>query len=194
MTTKRKHWRCAASLAAAGLMALIGGCEATEKQDDPAEAEVRVNAAIVQMHFDEQARAGAIAGRTIYPYHFLPDQARLTPLGADHVQALALAMLEIDSPSIRVNVRRGDAPAELYDARIAALRERFAEAGAMPERIVFADGLSGGKGMSGKSLAAAERAGVSSGGRSRGEGSASISGGGSSSGGQPGGMSGQGTR
>lgn len=191
MFTERKQLRRAAAFAAAAAMAVIGGCEATEKKDDPAEAEVRVNAAIVQMHFDEQARAGAIAGRTVYPYHFVPDQARLTPLGADHVQALALALLEVDGPSVRVNVRRGDASTQLYDARISALKDRFAEAGAKPERIVFADGLSGGKGMSGKSIADAERA---SGRPSRGTASTSLGGAADSGSGRQGSIGSQGAR
>ncbi len=167
MLTERMTWRHMA-VATAATMSLIGGCKATEKQDDPAEAEVRVNAAIVQMHFDEQARGGAITGRTIYPYHFIPDQTRLTPLGDDHVRTLALALAELDGKPVRVNVRRGDASTELYDARVAALKERFAQAGVEPEQVAFVDGLGGGKGMSSKSIADAERATASSGRRTRG--------------------------
>ena len=170
MLTERKTWRGAAAVAAAAAatIALIGGCKAAEKHDDAAEAEVRVNAAIVQMHFDEQARAGAITGRTVYPYHFVPDQARLTPLGEEHVRTLALALAEPDGKPVRLNVRRGDASTELYDARVAALKDRFADAGVEADRAVFADGVGGGKGMSAKSVADAERATGSSGRNSRG--------------------------
>ena len=170
MSTKQKSWQATAAVAAAAAaaMTLIGGCNGKAKQDEDADAEARVNTAIVRMHFDEQARGGATTGRTIYPYHFVADQPSLTPLGEEHVQTLAQALAEEDGKPVRLNVRRGDASAELYDARVTALKERFAEAGVEADRVVFADGLGGGKGISSKALADAERAAASRGNRSRG--------------------------
>ena len=177
MSTKRESWKAAAAVAAAAAIALIGGCNGKAKQDEAADAEARVNTAIVRMHFDDQARGGATTGRTIYPYHFVPDQAGLTPIGEEHVQTLAQALAEEDGKPVRLNVRRGDASTELYDARVAALKERFEEAGVEAERVVFADGLGGGKGISSKALADAERAAESGGSRSRGGGGSSRRGG-----------------
>jgi hypothetical protein len=166
----------AVTAAAAAALTVSGGCNNKQTHDEASEAEMRVNAAIVQMHFDEQARAGAITGRTIYPYHFVADQTRLTPLGEEHVQTLALALAEEGGQPVRLNVRRGDASSELYDARIAALKDRFAAEGVEADRVVFADGLGGGKGMSTKEIADAERAAASTGRRSRGGDSASMGG------------------
>ena len=175
MLTKRTILHATATAAAAAALAL-GGCKNKNAQDQAGDAEMRVNAAIVQMHFDEQARGGTITGRTIYPYHFVADQTRLTPLGEEHVQTLALALAEEGGKPVRLNVRRGDASGELYDARVAALKDRFAAAGVDAERVVFADGLGGGKGMSTKAIAEAERAATAGGRNARGGRSSSMGG------------------
>ena len=183
MLTKRTTiWqataRATATVAAAAALTLSGGCKNKPAQDEAGDAEMRVNAAIVQMHFEEQTRAGSITSRTIYPYHFVADQARLTPLGEEHVRTLELALAEEGGKPIELNVRRGDASSELYEARVAALKERFAAAGVEADRVAFADGLGGGKGISSKAIADAEAAATdtSTGQRSRGGGSRSMSG------------------
>ena len=186
MLTKRTTiWRAtaraAATAVAAAAITLSGGCKNKPVQDETSDDEMRVNAAIVQMHFDEQARAGSIMSRTIYPYHFVADQTRLTPLGEEHVRTLELALAEEGGKPIQLNVRRGDASTELYEARVEALKERFAAAGVEADRVVFADGLGGGKGISSKAIADAEAAAAaatdtSTGRRSQGGGSRSMGG------------------
>lgn len=49
--------------------------------------------------------------------------------------------------AIRLNVRRGDVPQELYQARIKTVVERLEEAGIAPSNIRIKDGFPGGDGM-----------------------------------------------
>jgi hypothetical protein len=111
--------------------------------------EPAVNVDIVNMTFDQQARNAAVTERTVYPYHFAADGAELNALGLRHLEALASGsrLARPDRP-LRVNVSRGEAAADLYEARVTEVRARLEAAGVEPERVTFVDEVPGGKGIS----------------------------------------------
>lgn len=85
-----------------------------------------------------------IAQHTLYPFHFVSGSAELNSLGQRDLNVLANHLVK--SPG-DVNVRRGDAPQALYEARVKAVLERLAAAGVQGGSVAVKDGLPGGDGM-----------------------------------------------
>ena len=86
-----------------------------------------------------------IAQQTIYPYHSVPDAPGLNELGRHDLEVLSAHYAE--NPG-RLNIRQGDAPPTLYQARAATVIETLAKAGVDIDRVTIADEFPGGDGMS----------------------------------------------
>ena len=90
-----------------------------------------------------------IREHTIYPYQFVEGRAELNELGRRDVNVLAE---HYGGQGGTLNVRRGDAAQELYMGRCKAVMEALAVAGVDQKRILLADGLPGGDGMSSRQV------------------------------------------
>lgn len=100
--------------------------------------------------FDDQVRAGVLRQRCIFDHQFVSCSAGLTPLGSRDLGFLADAM-RVDGGTICV--RRGQASADLYRARLDSVRRSLAARGIDPGRITLSGGLAGGSGVeSGEAL------------------------------------------
>jgi hypothetical protein len=82
---------------------------------------------------------------TLYPYHFETAAADLNELGMRDLLVLAA---HYKTHAGELNVRRGDASQALYEARVAKVQERLAQAGVAAGKVSIQDGLPGGDGMS----------------------------------------------
>ena len=85
-----------------------------------------------------------IAQHTFYPYHFIPNASALNELGEQDLEVLAAHYRYHPGP---INIRRGSGPQDLYEARVQAVRKYLIEVDIDDDRIVFSDGLPGGRGM-----------------------------------------------
>lgn len=85
-----------------------------------------------------------VTQHTIYPYHFVADAGELNELGQRDLTVLANHFK--DHPGI-LNVHRGDAPEDLYNARVADVVSRLKATGVEMNRMSVSDGMPGGSGM-----------------------------------------------
>ena len=166
---------CAASLA---------GCHPVVKKG----AEDKWLAVTVQ---DAAIRNGILTQQMLYPYHFVENSAELNALGTMDLSVLADHYRLYPG---ELGIRRGRTRAELYDARVKAVRESLGMAGVDTSRMkILSDSLQGGEGMASErvirvlenSYEDSGRGGGRDGGRSEGSGDGaprSGSGGSSSSG------------
>lgn len=90
-----------------------------------------------------------ITQHTLYPYHFGVDAGELNELGQRDLMVLAGHFKS--HPGI-LNVRRGEASGELYDARVAHVLSRLKEFGVETSRMSVSDGMPGGTGMPAESV------------------------------------------
>ena len=120
---------------------LILGCE--ERLKEPAE-DKNLDAELVKTLNNIGVENAIIAQHTLYPYHFVPDGGQLIELGRRDLGVLAKHFAEHAGT---LNVRRGDAPAELYEARVASVMQGLKEMGVNTARMNLSDGMPGGTGM-----------------------------------------------
>lgn len=96
-------------------------------------------------HVRDAAVAGAILRQhTLYPYHFQDNTDQLNALGQRDLNVLVTHYRNAPGP---INVRRGETPEALYDARVNAVRKHLTDAGLDTNRIALADADPGGSGM-----------------------------------------------
>ncbi len=130
---------CAGILCLAGV--LLAGCEeeqaARKNQKD-------LDDALVNTLNNIQVENAIITQHTLYPYHFVTDGAALNDLGQRDLKVLARHYKE--QPGV-LNVRQGEARAELYSARVAQVQTGLKEAGVDVGRMTISDGMPGGPGM-----------------------------------------------
>jgi hypothetical protein len=98
-----------------------------------------------QMQGDIQS--GLITQRTVYPWHFDAESARLTPLARRDLTVLAGYYKTTPGSLVLV---RGEASDGLYAARQAAVRDVLRDAGVDVGTVAIADGVPGGRGISGQ--------------------------------------------
>lgn len=103
-----------------------------------------MNKKVITSSYDAQINAGIRRDRTIYPYHFVTEEADLNDLGRDQIDALTA---DLTKRPVRVNVPKFDNDEELHEARVAVVRQRLVENGIGEDRIAIQDGLSGGPGL-----------------------------------------------
>lgn len=130
------------SMIVVAMLAAVGaGCVAWEKEA----AEMRAdNIARMKSYTDEAMINGVLAERTVYPYYFYHDTPHLTELGKRNLGILGAYYSNYPGP---LNVRQGGVSEELYEARIAAVREHLGEWDIDIEEIPIEDGHAGGDGM-----------------------------------------------
>jgi hypothetical protein len=102
-----------------GACLLISGCDA------PTSAEREVDVADINYLNDSAIDNAIIAQHTLYPYHFTPDAPSTNELG-DHDLNVLIEHFKMHPGTL--NVRRGDASAELYEARVDFVVERLKQA------------------------------------------------------------------
>lgn len=85
-----------------------------------------------------------IAQHTLYPYHFVINSAKLNPLGERDLRVLAEHLKVNPGP---LNLCRGKASSDLYQARVKAVVHSLGQAGVDVDRVEIADRLPGGEGM-----------------------------------------------
>jgi hypothetical protein len=127
-----------------GLAALMAaaGCDLSpwrQEQDSP------VDKWLVESSLDEGVRGAIVTQHTLYPYHFVKDGPALSELGRHDLSVLAEHFRQTAG---LLNVYQGEAPDALYQARARAVAAALSEAAVEPGRVVLADGLPGGPGMS----------------------------------------------
>jgi hypothetical protein len=118
------------------LLLVAAGCHSTTMENRGA-----MNGWIVQDRVELQRRAGILRESTIYPYYFEVGSAELNDLGRWAVGVLA------EGNGGAVNVRRDDAPDDLYEVRVSSVESALVAAGATVERFAFEDGVPGGRGL-----------------------------------------------
>ena len=133
MTTKNAAQRWA--LLAMAMLAIAGGCrssgERTTQVDERPDASEN-NRLLVRMALAENVYNGIATERAVYPRDFDHGSATLNELGTSRVEMLEEAYRD---GSGRITVLRGDASDDLHAARVATVRQHFADAGLDPQRV-----------------------------------------------------------
>jgi hypothetical protein len=86
---------------------------------------------------------------TLYPYHFGQEAAELNDLGQRDLAVLARYFKE--HPGV-LNINKGDAQNDLYDARVAHVLSQLQNSGVETARMSVSNGMPGGTGMPSESL------------------------------------------
>jgi hypothetical protein len=124
--------------------AALAACLLTACQEHPSPYASDLDARLVKEIESPEMAGAVITEHTLYPYHFIADSSALNELGERDMQVLAA---HFRGKSGDLNVRRGAASKELYNARIAGVLEQLRRNGVAINRIKIADGLPGGDGM-----------------------------------------------
>jgi hypothetical protein len=132
---------------AAAVVVVQAGCEQQQQsaRDDAMHQETEYNEASVRDAWDQNARNAIVLQRIIHDHHFEPATAVLNDLGKRQVQVLAEAY---GNQAVRINVWRGEQPAELYDRRVDVVREALVTRGMDAAKLTFGDGMPDGSGIS----------------------------------------------
>jgi hypothetical protein len=123
------------------MCSLTMGCEERESKQ---EASRKLDTELVNVLNNIGVENAIIAQHTLYPYHFVPDGETLNTLGD---RDLAVLAKHFQKHPGTLNIRRGDVPGELYDARVTHAAERLGQYGVKTDRVSISDGLPGGTGM-----------------------------------------------
>ncbi len=121
---------------------LIGGCAGTVGEEGLDKR--LLDEELANTLNDTAIRNAILSQHTLFPYHFINNSNRLNELGEFDLNVLANHFLK--NPG-QLNIRRDDAPEELYQARVSFVLERLEDAGVESEKITFSDGMPGGSGM-----------------------------------------------
>ena len=120
---------------------LLMGCEeSTTKGPD----ERDINTRLLNSYNDTAIQNAVISQHTLYAYHFVQDGPELNELGE---RDLVVLIQHFAKNGGSLNIRRHEASAELYQARVNTVRDRLREAGIDMERVSVSDGMPGGSGM-----------------------------------------------
>lgn len=146
---------------------LMCGCQGGDRPQ-PGQHD-RVNAAIVQALNQSAIDEAIIIQHTLFPYHFVPHSAQLNSLGQRDLNVLLGHYASFPGPEQPLNVRQGDTPSALYEARVQTVARAIADAGISRANIEIRDGFAGGPGLAAEHvivILSAEREAVQSGRRS----------------------------
>ena len=127
------------------LLLLLAAPLAACRSSAPRAAETQPNAWVVDAYRKATLERAIVVQRTIYAYHFEAGRAELNPLGERDLAVLAAHFRTAPGD---LAVRRGGVGDELYQARLAAVRDGLMQAGVDLERVALADAAPGGDGMS----------------------------------------------
>jgi len=133
----RLCWTIAACL----LCSLFLGCQKSVSDNG---ADKNIDAELVRTLNNIGVENAIITQHTIYPYHFVTDGEPLNELGRRDLAVLARHFTENAGV---LNVRRGQEPAALYEARVAQVVQNLKKAGVDTGRLKVSDEMPGGTGM-----------------------------------------------
>jgi len=131
-----------ALMTAAALLVMLPGCK-TEQTFSHDRAVM--NAWSVDVYHTEMIHRAILTEHTLYPHHFVKHSAALNDLGERDIDVLTRHYADNPGP---LNVRRGRAGDDLYEARLKTVVEYMRAGGVDLERVALADGFAGGDGMS----------------------------------------------
>jgi len=129
------HVRVLATTAAAAVLVAALGCKSTTKPEPTPPGEMENNQLMLRMMMAENVYNGMASERAVYPKDFNPDTATLTELGKQRVATL---LESCKGAKGRVSIIRGDELEDVYTARVAAVRQRFADAGYALQNVTVA--------------------------------------------------------
>ena len=122
------------------LMAAVGGCDNTQIGTD----QKAVHVWLINTVNDTAMRNAIVRQRTLFPYHFDVNAATLNELGQHDLAVLAGHYMQHPG---NINIRRGGAPKQLYDARVATVTGILRNAGIDTRRMKATDLPAGGDGI-----------------------------------------------
>jgi hypothetical protein len=128
------------TIGCAGCLAL--GCQERVSRE---EAGRRFDMELVNTLNNVGVEQAILAQHTLYPYHFVVDGEELNELGR---RDLAVLARHFRQRAGTLNIRPGEVPAQLYEARVVHVAEGLRQAGVEADRVNIADGMAGGDGMS----------------------------------------------
>jgi hypothetical protein len=120
---------------------LLVGCEHRVSKQD---ASRKLDTELVNVLNNIGLENAIVMQHTLYPYHFIQNSDQLNELGQRDLGVLAKHFQKYPGA---LSIRRGDAPAELYDARVAQAVEKLRQAGVKTDLVQVSDGMPGGAGM-----------------------------------------------
>jgi len=123
------------------LCGLLPGCQESMSESGP---DKNIDAELVKTLNNISVENAIITQHTIYPYHFAADGEQLNELGRRDLAVLARHFAENAGT---LNVRRGQTPAALYEARVAHVVQSLKQAGVDTTRLSVSDEMPGGTGM-----------------------------------------------
>ena len=131
-------------LAALTLTAVLAGCD----HKDPY---VNENARLMDQAMMDTVRMqpidqAVIAQRTLYPYHFVAGNDTLEGIGRHD---LRIIVDHYRDQGVPLNVNRGEASEQIYDARVRTVAKFIADCGVPDNRIQIVQGRPGGPGLPG---------------------------------------------
>jgi hypothetical protein len=103
-----------------------------------------INQQLVKSYNDIAMQNAIISQHTLFPYHFITNGAELNELGRRDIAALTSHFIRYPG---KLNIRRHNTAADLYEARVNLVHERLQQAGIDMERIRISDDMPGGSGM-----------------------------------------------
>ncbi len=133
--------RQARILAASAVVMVTSACETAGPSY---EQRASLNAWLADSIHNAAMENAIIAQHTLFRYQFVRNAALLNELGKRDLDILAAHFKEHPG---RLNIRRGDVAADLYEARVKRVVEVLTKAGVGADAIAIADALPGGDGM-----------------------------------------------
>jgi len=121
--------------------AFMVGCAPNEQKS---QNQVLIDSELVNALNDTAIQNAIVSQHTLYPYHFMENGTELNELGRHDFAVLTKYFVEHPGS---LNIRRGDVPADLYEARVNMIVEHWKKAGIKMERVHISDGMPGGPGM-----------------------------------------------
>lgn len=120
---------------------LIVGCQ--ENMEESPNNNL-INSQLVRSYNDIAMQNAIVSQHTLFPYHFVANGAELNELGQRDIAALTSHFIKYPG---RLNIRRHNTSADIYEARINMVHGRLQEAGIDMERISISDEMPGGSGV-----------------------------------------------
>lgn len=120
---------------------LIVGCQ--ENMEESPNNNL-INSQLVRSYNDIAMQNAIVSQHTLFPYHFVANGAELNELGQRDIAALTSHFIKYPG---RLNIRRHNTTADIYEARINMVHGRLQEAGIDMERISISDEMPGGSGV-----------------------------------------------
>ena len=125
---------------------LMTGCQKTTEESP---AEPLVNRQLINTYNDIALENAIISQHTLYPYHFVDNEAELNELGKHDLAVLTRHFIKETG---HLNIRKQNTSAELYEARVESVQKRLKEAGVNMDRISISDYMPGGSGITSESI------------------------------------------